>query len=57
MGRLARAELGAGELFTLDASLERFQAVTPQQIREIAEFVAAGPMSVIAVGDVARAAL
>ncbi len=57
MGRLARAELGAGELFTLDASLERFHAVTPLQIREIAQFVAEGPMSVVAVGDVARAAL
>lgn len=57
MGRLARAEIGSGELFTLDASLERFQAVTPQQIREIAEFVAAGPVSVVAVGDVARASL
>ena len=57
MGRLARAELGAGELLTLDASLERFQAVTPQQIREIAQFVASGEMSVVAVGDVARASL
>ncbi|MCA0377963.1 MAG: insulinase family protein [Actinobacteria bacterium] len=57
MGRLARAELGAGELFTLDASLERFQAVTAEQIREVAAFVAAGPQSIVAVGDVARASL
>lgn len=57
MGRLARAELGAGELFTLDASLERFHAVTAEQIREVAAFFAAGPQSVVAVGDVARTSL
>lgn len=57
MGRLARAELGTGELFTFDASLERFHKVTPEQIREVAAFVAAGPKSIVAVGDVARASL
>ncbi len=57
MGRLARAELGTGELFTLDASLERFQAVTADEIREVAHFVASGPQSIVAVGDVSRSAL
>lgn len=57
MGRLARAELGTGELLTLDASLERFQAVTTEQIREVASFVAGGPQRVVAVGDIARSTL
>lgn len=56
MGRLARAELGTGELFTLDTSLERFAAVTGDDIRSIAAFVAAGQQSVVAVGDVSRSA-
>ena len=56
MGRLARAELGTGELFTLDTSLARFDAVTSDDIRKIAAFVAAGEQSVVAVGDVSRSA-
>ena len=57
MGRLARAELGTGELFTLDASLERFRAVTAEQIREVAALVAQRPQTVVAVGDVSRSTL
>lgn len=57
MGRLARAELGTGELFTYDASLARFEAVTPEQIRDLAAELAARPMTVVAVGDVARSSL
>jgi len=57
MGRLARAELGTGELLTLDASLERFQAVTATEIREIAATIAALPQTVVAVGDVAHSSL
>lgn len=57
MGRLARAELGTGELLTLDASLERFQAVTAAEIREIAATIAALPQTVVAVGDVAHSSL
>lgn len=56
MGRLARAELGTGELFTLDTSLARFDAVTSEDIRDIAAFVSAGEQSVVAVGDVSRSA-
>lgn len=56
MGRLARAELGTGELFTLDTSLARFADVTSDDIRKIAAFVAAGEQSVVAVGDVSRSA-
>ena len=57
MGRLARAELGSGELFDLDTSLERFAAVTPEQIREVAGLLAARPLSVVAVGDASRSSI
>ena len=57
MGRLARAELGTGELFTLDASLERFRGVTAEQIRAVADLVAQRPQTVVAVGDVSRSTL
>ncbi|GAA1787818.1 pitrilysin family protein [Leucobacter iarius] len=57
MGRLARAELGSGELFGLDASLERFTAVTSDEIREVAALIAERPMSVVAVGEVSRSGL
>lgn len=57
MGRLARAELGTGELFTLDASLDRFRAVTHAQIVEIASLIASRPQTAVAVGDVARSSL
>lgn len=57
MGRLARAELGSGELFDLDTSLERFAAVTPADIREVAGILAARPLTVVAVGDASRSSL
>ena len=57
MGRLARAELGSGELYDLDASLERFAAVTAEDIRGIAAELAARPLTVVAVGDTARSTL
>ena len=57
MGRLARAELGSGELYGLDASLERFAAVTADEIRDIAALIAERPMSVVAVGEVSRSGI
>ena len=57
MGRLARAELGAGEIYTLDASLERFAAVTAEDIRAVAAELLAAPRTVVAVGDTARSSL
>ncbi|QZY52610.1 M16 family metallopeptidase [Leucobacter tenebrionis] len=57
MGRLARAELGSGELYDLDASLERFAAVTGDEIRSIAAELAARPLTIVAVGDTSRAEL
>jgi predicted Zn-dependent peptidase len=57
MGRLARAELGSGELYDLDTSLERFEAATAEEIRDIAALFAARPLTVVAVGEVERAGL
>lgn len=57
MGRLARAELGTGELFTLDVSLERFHAVTPSEIREVAAEFAGRAQTLVAVGAVSRSTL
>ena len=57
MGRLARAELGTGELFDLDTSLERFRAVTAEEIRAVAADLAAQPLTVVAVGEASRSAL
>lgn len=57
MGRLARSELGLGELFTLDASLERFNAVTTEQIKAVASRLASQAQTVVAVGDTGRSTL
>ena len=57
MGRLARAELGSGELFDLDTSLERFAAVTADEIRAVATELAERPITAVAVGDTSRARL
>lgn len=57
MGRLARAELGTGEFLTLDASLQRFAAVTAEEIRAVAMLLAARPQTIVAVGDASRATL
>lgn len=57
MGRLARAELGSGELYDLDTSLARFQAVTAEEIQAMASVLAAAPLTVVAVGDTSRSAL
>lgn len=57
MGRLGRAELGAGELYDLDASLERFRAVTVDEVKDVAATLLARPFSVVAVGEVSKAPL
>lgn len=57
MGRLARAELGMGDLYTLDASLAMFNAVTADDIRAVASDIFTRPRSIVAVGDTARISL
>jgi predicted Zn-dependent peptidase len=57
MGRLARAELGTGELMDLDTTLASFARVTPDEIVEVATYLAARPLTVVAVGEVSRSGL
>ncbi|GAA1610134.1 M16 family metallopeptidase [Leucobacter chromiireducens] len=57
MGRLARAEIGTGELYDLDTSLALIHAVTGEEVREVAAALAGRPLTVVAVGDVARSGL
>ena len=57
MGRLARAELGAGELYDLDTSLALIGAVTAEEVRAVAATIAERPLTVVAVGDVSRSTL
>jgi predicted Zn-dependent peptidase len=50
MNRLLAAELGSGEFLTLQESIERFNAVTADQVRELAAMLAGQPGSLVAVG-------
>ena len=50
MGRLARAELGTGELLDLDASIERFSNVTNDDVRAVATTLVERERSVVVVG-------
>ena len=52
MSRLARSELTLGEFADLDESLRRLDLVTLDGVRELAELLAARPLSVAAVGSV-----
>ncbi|NYF10472.1 putative Zn-dependent peptidase [Leifsonia sp. AK011] len=52
MSRLARSELTLGEFADLDESLRRLDLVTVDDVRELAELLAARPLSVAAVGSV-----
>ena len=57
MGRLAKAELGTGELWDLDASLERFAQVTQAEVRDIATTLVSRPFVTVAVGETSRSGL
>ena len=57
MGRLAKAELGTGELWDLDASLERFAAVTRDEVRDVAQTLLSRPFVTVAVGETSRSGL
>ncbi|WP_416549760.1 M16 family metallopeptidase [Leucobacter sp. BZR 635] len=57
MGRLARAELGSGELYDLDTSLDRFAAVTADEIKAVATHFANAPLTIVAVGDTSKSGL
>jgi predicted Zn-dependent peptidase len=50
MTRLGKAELVAGELLSIDESLDRIRTVTALQVQELAADLAARPRSVVRVG-------
>jgi predicted Zn-dependent peptidase len=52
MGRLARSELGNGQLVDLDETIRRHAEVSYQQIQNIARELADQPLTVVAVGDI-----
>ena len=52
MSRLARAEMTSGEFYDLDMSLERYAAVTNEEIQSMAQTLAAQPLQIVAVGAV-----
>jgi predicted Zn-dependent peptidase len=53
MSRLGRSEITLGEFVDLDESLRRIALVTESGVRELAEELAARPLSIAAVGTVA----
>lgn len=57
MGRLAKAELGTGELWDLDASLERFASVTQDEVKSVATQLASRAFTTVAVGQTTRSGL
>jgi len=56
MSRLGRAELSLGEFVDLDESLRRLALVTRDDVQELAAELAAGPLSLAAVGPVEASA-
>ncbi|MFC6259037.1 M16 family metallopeptidase, partial [Kocuria oceani] len=44
MSRLGSAELKSGEFLDIDESLDRVRSVTPEQVRELAGWLAEGPV-------------
>jgi predicted Zn-dependent peptidase len=44
MSRLGSAELKSGEFYDIDESLDRVRSVTPAQVRDLAAWLAEGPV-------------
>lgn len=57
MSRLGRAEIGSGEFYDYDASMAMLDAVTGDDIHDLAGQIAQGPMSIVAVGKLNAAEL
>ena len=51
MNRLLGAEIGNGEYLSVTEVIDRFRAVTLQEVQEAAQLLVSGPSSLIAVGD------
>jgi predicted Zn-dependent peptidase len=54
MGRLARSELGNGELVDLEESIRRYTAVTFEEIQAVAMELSDSPFTVVAVGEISE---
>lgn len=54
MSRLASAEIVAGEFMDLDETIEAFNSVALEQVRELAADLISRPRSLVAVGDVSE---
>jgi predicted Zn-dependent peptidase len=57
MSRLIGSEIGSGTFVDLDESLRRFDAVTLDEVRELAADIAARERSIVAVGDIDESVL
>lgn len=55
MSRLVGTELINGEFYDLDATIEQFNAVTAEQVRQLAADLLVRERSIVAVGDVTEA--
>jgi predicted Zn-dependent peptidase len=54
MSRLGKSEIGHGEILTLTQTLRRIDAVTPGDVRRVAERVLSQPMSLTVLGPFAK---
>jgi predicted Zn-dependent peptidase len=51
MNRLMGAELGSGEWLSVEQVLERFRAVTKEEVQQVAQRISARPSTLVAVGS------
>ena len=51
MNRLMGAELGSGEWLSVEEVLERFRAVTKEEVQQVAQRISAMPSTLVAVGS------
>jgi len=52
MSRLVGSEMSTGEFFDLDETIERFSAVTTEQVQSLVQDLLLGERTIVAVGDV-----
>lgn len=52
MSRLVGSEMSTGEFFDLDETIERFSAVTAEQVQSLVQDLLLGERTIVAVGDV-----
>ncbi len=56
MNRLGKSEIGRGELLSVDEVIERIDAVTADEARQVGEAVLSGPASLAVIGPFAKSA-